>query len=179
MSLDAITHDAVVVTDRFVLRPMRVADQGLYEMHAGDARVAKMTPSVPHPLPPGAAAALVARANAPDRLEEIWTIDGTPSGASEMMGLISLERMDEKQAEISYWVAPPFWNTGIASDAVSALVDANPMKCAAIFASVFQDNQASARVLMNTGFDYIGDAECFSVARGATVPTWTYIRKLT
>ncbi|MFN3282326.1 MAG: GNAT family N-acetyltransferase, partial [Tabrizicola sp.] len=33
-------------------------------------------------------------------------------------------------------------------------------------------------VLANAGFQYLGDAESFSVARGVTVPTWTYIRKL-
>ena len=32
-------------------------------------------------------------------------------------------------------------------------------------------------VLTNNGFQYLGDAEAFSVARGATVPTWTYLRK--
>ena len=47
-----------------------------------------------------------------------------------------------------------------------------------MFASVFQDNQASARVLTNCGFAYIGDAEAFSVARNTCVPTWTYLKKL-
>ncbi len=47
-----------------------------------------------------------------------------------------------------------------------------------MFASVFQDNLASARVLTHCGFAYLGDAESFSVARDATVPTWTYSRKL-
>ena len=69
-------------------------------------------------------------------------------------------------------------NTGLASDAVQALVNANPMQNAAMFASVFQDNPASARVLTHCGFTYLGDAENFSVARNAAVPTWTYSRKL-
>ena len=30
---------------------------------------------------------------------------------------------------------------------------------------------------VNAGFDYLGDAEAFSVARNAKVPTWTYIKK--
>jgi len=42
---------------------------------------------------------------------------------------------------------------------------------------VFQGNAASARVLTNTGFQYLGDAEGFCVARNATLPTWTYSRK--
>lgn len=178
MSLDSTSDQPVLETERFALRPLRLSDQGLFELHAGDERVARMTATLPHPLPPGAAEALVARANAPSRKEEIWAMDGTPAGRSELMGVIALERMDDRQAEISYWVAPPYWNTGIASDAVRALVEANPMHCETLFASVFQDNAASARVLVNCGFDYIGDAEAFSVARNMTVPTWTYIRKM-
>ena len=75
-------------------------------------------------------------------------------------------------------MAPAFWNTGIASEAVKALVAANPQGNCTIFAEVFQDNPGSARVLTNTGFQYLGDAETFSVARGALVPTWTYLNKL-
>ena len=50
--------------------------------------------------------------------------------------------------------------------------------CKTIFGSVFQDNPASSRVLTNAGFEYIGEAESFSVARSAMVTTWTYIKKL-
>ena len=64
------------------------------------------------------------------------------------------------------------------SEAVQALVEANPQKNCTMFAEVFQDNPGSARVLTNCGFEYLGDAESFSVARNALVPTWTYIRKL-
>ena len=93
-------------------------------------------------------------------------------------GLISLTLLDDDQCEVGYWVAPAFWNTGVASRAVDALLVANPLKCRTAFATVFQENTASARVLTNCGFEYLGDAEKFSVARNASVPTWTYMRKL-
>jgi RimJ/RimL family protein N-acetyltransferase len=57
-------------------------------------------------------------------------------------------------------------------------VTANPLDDKTMFAEAFQDNPRSARVLTNAGFQYLGDAESFSVARNARVPTWTYIRKL-
>jgi RimJ/RimL family protein N-acetyltransferase len=57
-------------------------------------------------------------------------------------------------------------------------VSANPLNNKTMFAAVFQDNPASARVLIHCGFEYLGDAETFSVARDATVPTWTYSLKL-
>jgi RimJ/RimL family protein N-acetyltransferase len=95
-----------------------------------------------------------------------------------MMGIVALKQLDRGQSEISYWVAPAFWNTGIASDAVKALIAANPRRDQVIYGVVFQDNPASARVLTNAGFEYLGDAEAFSVARNASVRTWTYLRKL-
>lgn len=168
---------------RFVLRPVRRSDAGLFAMYAGDKRVAEATRSIPHPLPPGAAEAFVTRAMAGKGDEDIWVMDGSASGLAEVLGVISLKRMDETQwdrgqSEIGFWVAPAFWNAGFASDAVRALVGANPQGNRTIFAEVFQDNAGSARVLTNAGFQYLGDAETFSVARGARVPTWTYIRKL-
>ncbi|MDA7429806.1 GNAT family N-acetyltransferase [Primorskyibacter aestuariivivens] len=168
----------LIETPRVDLRPLRRSDMGLIEMYASDERVARMTTSIPHPVPPGLTEAFVNRAMSEDRNEDVWAMDGTKQGASEVMGLIALERMDRNQSEVGFWVAPPYWNTGLASDAVRALIEANPMDNDTIFASVFQDNPASARVLTNCGFSYVGDAESYSVARAAQVPTWTYICKM-
>lgn len=178
MGLDHTVIQSTVSTERFDLRPLRQSDMGLIEYYAGDPRVASMTTSIPHPLPPGSTEAFVARAMAPERTEDVWAMDGTKADGPEVMGLISVERLDRDQSEVGYWVAPGFWNTGLASDAVRALVDANPLRSATMFGSVFQDNQASARVLTNCGFEYIGDAEAFSVARNAKVATWTYLKRL-
>lgn len=171
---DPVTAQPVIASDRFVLRPLRRSDAGLVAHYASDARVARGTRSIPHPFPPGAAEALVTRASVPNRVEDVWALDGTVQGLGEFLGLIHLARMDRRQSEISFWIAPAFWNTGLASEAVGALIAANPQNSQAIFAEVFQDNPGPARVLTNNGFEYLGDAESFSVARGAVVPTWTY-----
>ncbi|MFN3641770.1 MAG: GNAT family N-acetyltransferase [Gemmobacter sp.] len=179
MKIETPTNaQSVIVADRFVLRPPRRSDVGLIAHHTGDRRVAEATRTIPHPLPPGATEAFIARATAPERTEDVWVLDGSAHGSSEVLGAISLKRMDRAQSEIGYWIAPAFWNTGLASEAVRALVNANPGHDRTLFAEVFQDNPRSARVLTNAGFEYLGDAETFSVARGARVPTWTYTRKL-
>ncbi len=179
MKIDPDLAQAVIAAERFDLRPLRESDQGLLDLYAGDRRVAEMTRTIPHPLPPGSSEALIRRAQTKDRGEDIWALDGSKSGLSELLGLMGLERMDRNQCEIGYWVAPAFWNTHIASEAVEAILKANPLGCDTMFASVFQDNPVSARVLTNAGFEYIGDAEAFSVARNGKVATWTYLRKLT
>ncbi|OUS34205.1 GNAT family N-acetyltransferase [Rhodobacterales bacterium 56_14_T64] len=178
MSLDQTLTQPVIETERFVLRPLRKSDEGLIAHYTGEERVARMTSSIPHPLPPGATASYVERALATDRDEDVWAIDGTRDGGAELKGVIGLKRMDRDQSEVGFWIAPVFWNTGLASEALKALVDANPLNNAAMFASVFQDNPASARVLIHCGFEYLGDAETYSVSRDAAVPTWTYSRKL-
>ncbi|SDW42454.1 Protein N-acetyltransferase, RimJ/RimL family [Ruegeria halocynthiae] len=178
MKLEAIINQPVIETERFDLRPLRRSDMGLIEHYAGDERVARMTTSIPYPLPPGTIDAFVTRAMADDRDEDVWAMDAIKDGGPELIGLISLTRLDRNQSEVGYWVAPVYWNTGIASLAVETLVLANPLENSSMFASVFQDNPASARVLTHCGFQYLGDAEIYSVARDANVPTWTYTKKL-
>lgn len=172
------TQLPVIPAERFVLRPLRKSDAGLVRLYSADRRVAEGTRAIPHPLPPGATEAFIARSMSPDHAEDVWAIDGSDQGLGEVLGLVSLTHMEQGQSEIGYWVAPGFWNTGFASEAVGALVAANPHGARTLFAEVFQDNPVSARVLSNCGFEYLGDAESWSVARNARVPTWTYLRKM-
>lgn len=178
MGFETKVEQPVIETERFDLRPLRMSDAGLVAFYIGDYRVACNTSSIPHPLPPGVTEAFIDRVTAEDRTEDAWAIDGLKVGGAEVMGVVSLTRIDTDQSEIGFWVAPAYWNTGVASQAVAALVAANPQHCRTIFATVQQGNAASARVLTNCGFAYLGDAESFSLARNAKVPTWTYSRKL-
>ena len=178
MKMQPIVHQPLIETERFDLRPLQRSDLGLIEMYASDPRVAQNTTSIPHPLPPGTIDAFITRAMGEPRDVDCWVMDGTKSGGGEVMGLITLSRLDRNQSEVGFWVAPAFWNTHLASESVMALVQSNPLMNAAMFATVFQDNPASAKVMTNAGFVYLGDAETYCLARDAAVPTWTYSRKL-
>lgn len=178
MATGDLAGQAVFTAARLTLRPLQLSDTALLELHAGDERIARMTTSIPHPLPPGAAADFVERSLAAGRSEDVWAMDGRSAGLPELVGVIGLERMERGQSELGYWVARPFWSAGIASEAVASIIAANPHSSRTLFASVFQDNPASAQVLARAGFEYLSDAETFSVARGSIVATWTYLRKL-
>lgn len=173
-----ITRQPVIEADRFVLRPVRRSDAGMLSIYTADKRVATGTRSIPHPLPPGTTEGFIVRALKDERDEDVWVMDAAADQGREVLGVVSLTHLDRGQSQLGYWVAPGFWNTGIASEAVRVLMDANPLDNTTMFAEVFQDNPASARVLTQAGFEYIGDAESHSVARGVNVPTWTYIRKM-
>ncbi|MGZ9809610.1 GNAT family N-acetyltransferase [Pseudoroseicyclus sp. H15] len=167
-----------IAAERFVLRPLRPSDAGLITLYAGDRRLARATPNIPHPYPPGAAEAFIKRATAPDRTEDVWAMDSSADGGSEFLGIVVMTPLERAQSQVRYWVAPAFWNTGLATEALRALIAANPHDSCQLFAEVFQDNPGSARVLSNAGFDYLGDAEAYCLARSASVPTWTYTLKL-
>lgn len=178
MYQEQITPQPVIEAERFILRPLRKSDAGLIAMYTADRRVAEGTRAIPHPLPPGATEGYIARALAENRIEDVWALDGSAHGLAEVLGVVSLTRIEPDQSEVGFWVGPGFWNTGFASEAVQALVVENPHQARTLMAEVFQDNPGSARVLTNAGFEYLGDAESWSVARGARVPTWTYLKKM-
>lgn len=175
---ELIELQPIIEAGRFSLRPIRNSDAGLIALYTSDRRLAEGTRAIPHPLPPGAAEAYVQRSTQDKRDEDVWVLDGSAHGLAEVLGIVGLQRMDRDQSEITFWVAPGLWNTGFASEAVNAIVAANPHASRTLFAEVFQDNPGSARVLVNAGFDYLGDAEAWSVARNAKVPTWTYVRRM-
>ncbi|MEM7440917.1 MAG: GNAT family N-acetyltransferase [Pseudomonadota bacterium] len=178
MMVQEIKGQRIIEAERVTLRPVRKSDAGLVSLYASDERVAQMTTSIPHPMPPGAAEAFLEAVMKEDNPETVWALDGSAHGHGEVLGLISLEHVTESQSEVGYWVAPQFWNTGLASEALHALVDDNPMADTSIVASIFQDNPASARVVTHAGFKLIGESEKFSVARGKSVPTWDYILQI-
>lgn len=162
----------VIETERLTLRPPRPADSGPMAHYAGDRRVAEMLEHVPHPYPPGAAEAFIERAAA--RLgEHVWAMDASRIEGPEFIGLVSLKRDAEDVARqrLGYWVGPPFWNTGYASEAAAAVVDAGRAAgLAQLDARIAGGNEASAHVLVNAGFRETGAGEFYSVARGAMTP---------
>ena len=142
-------------TARLSLRPIRKSDAGLIGLYVGDIRV-----------------------SGPTRVEDVWVLDGSKSDLAEVVGVIGLKRLDRRQGELGYWLAPAFWGIGLAREAVERLIQANPQGSKTLFAEVFQDNARSARVLTDMGFSYLGDAESFCVAGKTTVATWTYLRSM-
>lgn len=157
---------------RVRLRRPRISDTGPLALYAGDRRVASMTTSIPHPYPPGAAESWVTAILTGRSPETVWIIDATPDDGAELVGVISLKR---EKAELGYWVGPPFWGTGYASEAAELvcrhLLDTGLDR---VFASVFFDNPGSQRVLARTGFRQTGETWLYSVARQVEVPALVY-----
>lgn len=168
-----MSYPDVIETERLTLRRPRASDAGPIALYAGDLRVARMTTSIPHPYPPGAAEGFVERTLKDTTREHAWVLDATKIDGSEFVGVISLIARED-HTEIGYWVGPPFWNIGYASEAALAVVsvaDTGPLS-----ARVSVENEASAHVLANAGFVEAGRSEAFCVALNKMTSVITYRR---
>jgi len=79
----------------------------------------------------------------------------------EAIGGIGLEFRDDVHrftAELGYWLGEPFWGRGIMTDAVRAFTawSFEHFEVYRIYASVFDGNDASVRVLEKAGFEREG-----------------------
>lgn len=77
--------------------------------------------------------------------------------SEELIGCIGLmvgEDVHRFLAELGYWLAEPFWNNGVMTLAVKAIVDYgfNTLQLNRIFAEPYESNPASGKVLENAGF---------------------------
>lgn len=156
----------VLETDRLTLRRPRASDAGPISLYAGDKRVAEMLEGMPHPYPPGAADAFIASRLKPDAIEHVWIMDAQKINGPEFVGVISIRRK-EGALSIGYWVGPPFWNTGYASEAAKVVVaSAKAAGANTVEARIVASNEASSHVLVNAGFQEAGKDEFFVVAAG-------------
>jgi [ribosomal protein S5]-alanine N-acetyltransferase len=87
-----------------------------------------------------------------------WKIVVKSSG--EHAGVISVYnyKQEHNKAEVGFWLLPSYWNKGIASEALRAVIGywQTAKKLNRLEAFVEEGNNASARVLEKAGFMYEG-----------------------
>ena len=160
-----------IKTERLILRSLQDSDAGLIALYVGDERVAMNLAVVPHPYPAGAAEAYIEYSRKEDTDEIIWVIELN----GELIGVIAISPRDSGRGNIGYWLAPQFWGAGFTPEALEAAIKhAREAGFKGLNASVHQGNQGSARVLIKEGFEYCGDSETHSIARGGMVQSWNY-----
>lgn len=79
----------------------------------------------------------------------------------------------ENDAEVGYWVARPYWNRGICSEALRLLIDYcfNVKGFHTLWADFFPDNPASGKVMEKCGFRDTGDINyCSRLQLGSDRP---------
>jgi RimJ/RimL family protein N-acetyltransferase len=153
------------------LRAFGPGDADAVARLAGDPAIGDAMISVPHPLDPGDAAALLAgyaaeEARGAARHRAVcWAapdaaLDGTAPAEDVVVGGVSLRHVDaeHRQAELSFWVGRPWWGRGLAPAAAAAALrlafDDRPggLGLHRVEAYHMVRNAGSERVLARLGF---------------------------
>ena len=152
-------------TERLILRPWRETDAEALFKYASDPDVGPRAGWPPHQ-------------SVEDSLEVIrtifnndhtWALELKETG--EPIGCIgyylcgeSNIRIGENDAEIGYWVAKPYWNRGLCTEAARFMVDycLNVKGFKTLWCDYFIDNPASGRVIEKCGFKDTGEINWLS-----------------
>lgn len=145
----------VLVTERLLLRELRLADATAVAAGAGDPRVARFLLAVPSPYPVALARRWITARIAWWELGRGVTLAIARRDAPDaLLGTVSLRRhARDRRAELGYWLAAPAWGRGHATEAAAAAVDLGfrQLALARIYAQVIVGNDASMRVLTKLG----------------------------
>lgn len=137
----------------FRLRPLQHEDVGALARHGNDRRIwDRVRDHFPRPYTRMDARAWIAyvKSYRPERHLAI-EVDGEAAGC---VGCDPQQDIYRISGELGYWLGADYWNRGIMSRAVQAVMPHlfEVLKLHRMFATTFAQNTASARVLQRNGF---------------------------
>ena len=101
--------------------------------------------------------------------DHVWALELKET--DEVIGCMGYYTHDESNigiadtdAEVGYWIAKPYWNLGLCTEALRAMIDYcfNTKGFLTLWADHFVDNPASGRVMEKCGFRDTGDVNWLS-----------------
>jgi RimJ/RimL family protein N-acetyltransferase len=147
--------DPTLQTARLTLRPYSEADIAELVPLIGTREVAATTLRIPHPYTEAHAREFFGMLQQADKIWLAITLlaDGRQIGG---VGLSLHEQ--HRNAELGYWLGAPYWGKGYATEAGREMLRYGfaDLRLHRIFASHFQDNVSSGRVLQKLGMRHEG-----------------------
>ena len=136
---------------RVRLRHLTLRDAPAVQHLAGDAAVASMTATIPHPSPPGAGRAWFPPHARPRREGDF--VYAVTRGDDTLVGTLGLRIAPNPHGNVGYWIGRPYWGQGYATAAARAGIDSlfRHTDLAWLMAAHLANNRASARVLAKCG----------------------------
>lgn len=140
------------------IRPIKESDAPLIQKYVSDARVAS-TCNVPYPYSQGYAIEWIRKVISARRSRQRYTF--TILWDDQLVGVVDLKEVhaDQGTADLGYWIAVPFWNKGIATEAARQGVcfAFGELGLSSLSSRCLVRNPASARVLEKNGFSQVDE----------------------
>ena len=145
----------ILGTKRLILRPWRESDAATLFKYASDPDVGPRAGWPPHQSVDKSLELIKTVFSG----EGMWAVELKET--SEAIGCVgylpaaaSNLDIDEDQCEVGYWIAKPYWDKGICTEAMRAVVDYcfNVKGFEVLWGDYFPENPASGRVMEKCGF---------------------------
>ncbi|HLD33813.1 MAG TPA: GNAT family N-acetyltransferase [Candidatus Nanoarchaeia archaeon] len=135
------------------LRKLKESDAEDMYTHVKEKEVSRWMLRIPHPYKLSDAKQFIQKVQ--ERKNE-YTFGIVLQETNELVGVLTLRNIDNthKNVELAYWLGKQFWNQGIMTEAIKQIVSfaKNKLKMHRIYATAFETNKASQRVLEKNGF---------------------------
>ena len=141
-------------TDRFVLRPPLKKDIPTILKHMQQPSISATTLHIPFPYSRKDAMIWVTKSKQEIVRGLSYTFCIIHKNTNEMIGAIGLHMNPEhNRAEAGYWIAVPYWNQGIATEALVRIMEFGFKEIGLnkIFATHLVENPSSGRVMIKAG----------------------------
>lgn len=151
----------MIETNRFIIRPFIKTDaEKIYEA-CNDFEISKTTLGIPFPYTLEDSQNFIDYTNNAISSQKSYELAITlKENTNEVVGCISLMgiKRPANKAELAYWVAKKYWNSGIATEAAKAIIEYgfNTLNLHSIFARFLDNNPASGKVMQKIGMKYVG-----------------------
>jgi [ribosomal protein S5]-alanine N-acetyltransferase len=159
-----LTDTPTLQTSRLILRPLALTDAPAIQRHFNNWNIIKNLASVvPWPYPDNGAESFVRQ-----QLKKIaagehsyhWVLV-MRSGDDQAIGNISFRPAENLKGNRGFWLAEPYWNQGLMTEAVAAVNEFvfNTLGVESFYVLNASSNIGSRRVKQKTGAEFVGHAE--------------------
>jgi ribosomal-protein-alanine N-acetyltransferase len=152
--------DIFLNTERLIIRPLSESDAPDIYKNVKEYDIAKWAINIPHPYPKDGAIKYIKQTKELMKKGLSYELAIQIESTKEVLGVISLMKVDRrhKNAELGYWVGKKFWNRGIATEAVSKVMEFGfqMLNLERIYAKCFHNNEASRKVMEKVGMKLEG-----------------------
>lgn len=160
-----------IVRDKFTLRPFIGSDAEALAKHLNNRKIwLNARDYIPYPYSVQDAHDFFDLTAMNDNIELAIVVDGQAVGC---VGIEPQEDVERLSAEIGYWLSEDYWGAGIVSEAVKTVCDYvfENTKIIRLFATVYEYNPASMRILEKAGFSRIGIQHKAAIKDGRIIDT--------
>ena len=144
---------------RLILRKIDIDDIPALLKHGNNRKIADRIPNIPFPYEEPQADFRISYVVQGFKQKKRFVFAIIHKETEELIGEISLHKEGEQLAQIAFWLGESYWNQGLTTEAVGAVLDfgLNKANFNQIYATCRPDNEASAKVLAKNGMKHGAD----------------------